>query len=204
VISDEWKTGSVRTNVSVKGVRLTIVALEKQCVTHAVYMSVALGIQLAKRLRRITLSSASCPAAPHFPALSHKRHDLRKIIIEHKIGFWLFQQLLSKTILALRRTERDILSWIYIGVHFKHPLLLSDFNDAWIILTDLTFIGPCIPKIFAEYNQKDATFHNFYISLRCCTCFRRFFRPSSGAQNCTYSVRYLSDQYCCLLLACRG
>jgi hypothetical protein len=27
------------------------------------------------------------------------------------------------------------------------------------------------------------------------TCFRRFFRPSSGAQNCTYSVRCLSDQY---------
>jgi len=24
----------------------------------------------------------------------------------------------------------------------------------------------------------------------------RFFRPSSGAQNCTYSVRYLSDRYC--------
>ena len=32
-------------------------------------------------------------------------------------------------------------------------------------------------------------------------CFRRFFRPSSGAKNCTYSVRYLSDHYCYLLLA---
>ena len=29
------------------------------------------------------------------------------------------------------------------------------------------------------------------ISVRRCTCFGRFFRPSSGAQNCTYSVRYL-------------
>jgi len=27
------------------------------------------------------------------------------------------------------------------------------------------------------------------------------FRPSSEAQNCTYSVRYLSDRYCYLLLA---
>jgi len=34
-----------------------------------------------------------------------------------------------------------------------------------------------------------------FISVRLCTCFRRFFRPSSRAQNCTYSVRYLSDQY---------
>jgi len=29
------------------------------------------------------------------------------------------------------------------------------------------------------------------ISVRRSTCFRRFFRPSSGAQNCTYSVRPL-------------
>ena len=35
------------------------------------------------------------------------------------------------------------------------------------------------------YNQEDATFHNLFISLRRSTCFRRFFRPSSGAQNCT-------------------
>jgi len=46
---------------------------------------------------------------------------------------------------------------------------------------------------FAEYNQQDATFLNLFIYVRRSTCFRRFFRPSSGAQNCTYSVRYLSD-----------
>jgi hypothetical protein len=44
------------------------------------------------------------------------------------------------------------------------------------------------------------TFLNLFISVRRSTCFRRFFRPSSGAQNCTYSVRYLSDRYCYLLL----
>jgi len=48
---------------------------------------------------------------------------------------------------------------------------------------------------FAEYNQQDATFHNLFISVRRSTCFRWFFPPLSGAQNCTYSVRYLSDQY---------
>jgi len=63
----------------------------------------------------------------------------------------------------------------------------------------LMLIGPCNANIFAEYNQQDATFHNFFISVRGSTCFRRVFRPSSGAQNCTYSVRYLSDQYCYLL-----
>jgi len=29
-----------------------------------------------------------------------------------------------------------------------------------------------------------------FISINCSTYFRRFLRPSSGAQNCTYSVRY--------------
>jgi hypothetical protein len=56
-------------------------------ITQVVYMSVALSMQPAKRLCRITLSSASSPTVPHFSALSHKRHDLRKSVIEHKIGF---------------------------------------------------------------------------------------------------------------------
>jgi len=33
-------------------------------------------------------------------------------------------------------------------------------------------------------------FLDLFISINCSTCFRRFFRPSSGAQNCTYSVIY--------------
>jgi len=65
----------------------------------------------------------------------------------------------------------------------------------------LTFIVPCNANIFADYNQQDGTFLNLFISVRRSTCFRRFFRPSPGAQNFTYSVRYLSDRYCYLLLA---
>jgi len=55
---------------------------------------------------------------------------------------------------------------------------------------NLTFICPCIASIFAEYNQQDATFLNLFISVRRSTCFRQVFRTSSGAQNCTYSVRH--------------
>ena len=33
-------------------------------------------------------------------------------------------------------------------------------------------------------------FLDLFISINFCTCFRLFLRPSSGAQNCTYSVRY--------------
>ena len=65
----------------------------------------------------------------------------------------------------------------------------------------LTFIGPCVANIFTENNQRDAKIHNLFISVRRYTYFGRFFRPSSEAQNCTYSVRYLSHRYCYLLLA---
>jgi len=33
-------------------------------------------------------------------------------------------------------------------------------------------------------------FLDLFISIKCSTCFRRFLRPPSWAQNCTYSVRY--------------
>jgi len=59
----------------------------------------------------------------------------------------------------------------------------------------LIFTGPSIANIFAKYNQQDATIHNLFIPVRRSTCFRRFFRPSSVAQNCKYSVRYWSDKY---------
>ena len=48
-------------------------------------------------------------------------------------------------------------------------------------------------NIFSEYNQQDATFLNLVIPVRRSTCFRRFCRPSSRAQNCIYGVRHLPD-----------
>ena len=50
-----------------------------------------------------------------------------------------------------------------------------------------------------KYNQQDATLHNLFISVKCSTCFRRFLRPSSGAQKIVYTASgTLSDLYCYL------
>jgi hypothetical protein len=45
-------------------------------------------------------------------------------------------------------------------------------------------------NIIPNYSQQDATILEFIYFYRCSTCFRRFLHPSSGAHNCTYSVRY--------------
>jgi hypothetical protein len=37
--------------------------------------------------------------------------------------------------------------------------------------------------IFKYNHQQDATLHNSFISAKCSTCFRRFLRPSPGAQQ---------------------
>jgi len=78
------------------------------------------------------------------------------------------------------------------SISWRKKIFQKELLSVWKCLI---FIAPCIANIFTEYNQQDATCHNFFISVRRFACFRRFFRPSSGAQNCTYSVRYCSDKY---------
>ena len=51
-----------------------------------------------------------------------------------------------------------------------------------------------------KYNQQDATLHNLLLPPKRSTCFRKFLRPSSGAQNCIYSIGTWSNLYCCLQL----
>jgi hypothetical protein len=61
-------------------------------------------------------------------------------------------------------------------------------------------MGPFIVNTF-EHNQQDATLHNGIYYYKCSTCFRRFLRPSSGAQNCIHSIGYLSSLFCFLPLS---
>jgi hypothetical protein len=44
-----------------------------------------------------------------------------------------------------------------------------------------------------KYNQQDATLYNILYYCQCSTCFRWFLRPSSGAQNCTHTIWYMSS-----------
>jgi len=68
----------------------------KEIVTYSVRVFVALGIQHAMRMPRIILSPVACPALQYFSTLPHKRYDLRKKKIEHKMCVLIFSTILSE------------------------------------------------------------------------------------------------------------
>ena len=60
-----------------------------------------------------------------------------KKLLNTKCVFWFSVQLLSEAFLIVRSTERDVIK-MFVGLHVKCGLLLSDFNlkkKTWIFLT---------------------------------------------------------------------
>ena len=71
----------------------------KRSITYFECVSVALGIQHAKRMPRIILSYSACLALQNDSTLSHKRQELKNVT-EHKMYvcmFWFSLQLLFET-----------------------------------------------------------------------------------------------------------
>jgi len=84
------------------------------------------------------LSSVACLSVPHFSALSHKRYDFPKKVIDIKcvlISCTNFYE----TFNIVRRIQRDIIIDVrsYSG---KSPLFLSDFNESLNFSTDFRTI----------------------------------------------------------------
>jgi hypothetical protein len=46
---------------------------------------------------------------------------------------------------------------------------------------------------FFQVYQQDASLYNILYYFQRSTCFRRFLRPLSGAQNCAHNVWYMSS-----------
>ena len=79
-------------NPTSRPVRANIIVVEKQLVAHIVSLCVCMCVYCRLRYpkHRVRASSVACMTPQYFPTLSHKRHDFRKTITEHKMCVLLF------------------------------------------------------------------------------------------------------------------
>ena len=120
------------------------------------------------------LSSVAYPALQYCSMLSHKRHDFRRKIVEHKMCVLIFSKLSSEAFLILRITDRDVIRNVYWSSR-KLPVILVRF---WLnlhfryIFSKNTQISNFtkIRQVGAEFFQADGrtdmtklivAFHNF-------------------------------------------
>jgi hypothetical protein len=92
-------------------------------------------VQIAFFLCRIILSSVPCLAPPYFSALSHKSHDIRKKIIQHKMCVLIFSITFIWNISHFKKNSATYYHKCTC-LHAKYPLCLPDFNENWIFSTD--------------------------------------------------------------------
>ena len=64
-------------------------------------------------------------------------------------------------------------------------------NEKIGLLSDLTFIWPCIVIYFYSKANKMRQCIKFILFWNDTTCFGRAFRPSSGVQDCTYINKHM-------------
>jgi hypothetical protein len=81
------------------------------------------------RMSHIVICGFPCPTI--FSTLSHKRQDFQKTNKERKICFYFLYVFCLKHF-SFQDELSEIRSKMYVGLHVKCPLFLSDINSSWI------------------------------------------------------------------------
>jgi hypothetical protein len=80
-------------------------------------------IQHTKRIGHFIFSSVFCLVLPYFSTLSHEQHDFRgEKNIEHEMHISIPLQVLSETLLILRKIQRDAMNTLTSAC--KVPIVL--------------------------------------------------------------------------------
>jgi hypothetical protein len=98
--------------------------------------------------------------------------------------------------------RRTTLLWFQTALNWNTYCFYKRFSTLMrhVHWQNVTFMGPCIVNEF-KYNQQDSTLHSGTYYYKCSTYFRRFLRPSSGAQNCIHSIGYMSSFFAATAIA---
>ena len=96
-------------------------------------MFVALGTQREMRVCHIVIRGLSSSTI-FFPHYLNNGTIFRKMLLNMKYVFWFSLQSLSETFLILRRTEQDMIKKMFVCLHVKYPLFLSDFKKLEVVL----------------------------------------------------------------------
>ena len=94
-----------------------------------------LVLYLASMQRAAILSPAASLALPYFSTLSHRRHDFRKEVAEHKMCVLI----LSTTFVwNISHSKKNLARYFVMSKrrHVKYTLFLSGFNETLILLKD--------------------------------------------------------------------
>ena len=98
------------------------------------WLHVVFLIQHATRMRHIVTSFVASLAAPHFSTLSHKRHDFRKKVIEHRMCVFIFSTTFIWNVSHSKNNSAECCHQCEKS-SCKDPSFSSHFNEIWIFAT---------------------------------------------------------------------
>ena len=126
-------------NVPPRRDRITPVAAKKNNKCFKFWVCVCIHASVtrhSKRMCRIILSCLAHLPVSYSSGVSHKRHDFRNMLTEHKT-FWFSLKFYLKCF-SLWEEFGETLSSMYIGIHVQSPICLTDFKQTRLLSTDFS------------------------------------------------------------------